>query len=371
VAGPGLAEVTFPPGAPRPDVPIGYVELGFHTNPQEGACLAQGWFRHAGAVGMAKGLERIIALHSRPVDWDDVRRLLTRNYGAIASVTGLIDGAVPMTPADVTFQLRAVTGSAGLFVATTALHDVVEAIEGERGAVTREIVAQRVADAVATVAGWTDEAGQRNNRARASLGPVLRALTAPVSSGVPAMTDLPRRTRPATRADIAAAIGAAIGLRPLDLATVTKPVTGVTVLPAIAPEAPEAFVAAPTLTNAVTALGTLRPADVWRPTGVRTTDARGVAVSRATAGETVVLAVDLVGTAWRGAAGDVQIVVSRGGAAVTTLACATRTAATLTSAPWVVAAGNGPFSVSVQVKHPDKGTLPLAAVPGSIEAGAR
>jgi hypothetical protein len=363
-------EVTFPPGAPRPDVPIAYVELGYHTNPQEGACLAQGWFRHAGAVGIAKGLERIIALHSRPVDWSDVRRLLTRNYGAIASVNGLIDGVVPMTPPDVTDHLRAVTGSAGVFVATTVLSDLVATIEDLRLAVTRVMVAQGVADAVATVAGWP-AAAQQEDRAKASLGPVMRALTAPVADGMPDTADLPRGARPATRADLAAAIGAAIGVRPLDLATVTKPVNGVTVLPGIVPEAPEAFLTAPTLADVVTALGTLKPADVWRPTGVRITDARGTAVSRVIAGETVVLAVELAGTAWRGAPGDVRIVVSRGGATVAALTCATRTTATLTSAPWVVAAGNGAFSVSVEVKHPDKGTLPLAAVPGSIEVGAR
>jgi hypothetical protein len=371
VAGAGLVEVTFPPGAPRPDVPIGFVELGFHSNPEEAACLAQEWFRHAGAVGMAEGLDGIIGAHSRPVDWDDVRALLTRTYGAIASVTGLVGAAVPMTPADVTDWVRAVTGSTTRVVATTVLADVIAAIEAERDTLTRELLAQRVADAVATVAGWTADRAQAGERARAALGPVLRALTAPASTAVPAIADLPRRDRPATRSDAAAAIGAAIGVRPLDLATVTAAVNGVTVLPAVVPEAPEAFVAMPTLTAAVTALRTLGPADIWRLSGVRISDPRGVAMSRVTPRETVVLAVDMAGTAWRGAATDVQIIVSRGGAVVTTLGCTRRTEATLTSESWVVPAGTDPFTVSAQVKHPVAGGLPLAAAPGTIQVGAR
>jgi hypothetical protein len=370
VAGPGLVEVSFPPAAPRPDVPIGFVELGFHTNPEEAACLAQEWFRHAGAAGMATGLDGIVATHSSPVDWDDVRALLRRAYGAIPSVTGLAGAAVPMTPADVTDWVLAVTGSTTRVVATTVLAEVVAAIEAERDLVTRRVVVQAVADAVAAVAGWT-AADPAADRARAALGPVLRALTAPVPPATPAITDLPRDARPATRADAAAAIGAAIGLRPLDLATVTAPVNGVVVLPAIVPEAAEAYVARPTLTAAIAALGTLQPADVWRPAGVRVTDAGGAVVSRVAAGETVVLAIGMLGTAWRGLAADVQIVVSRGAAVVATLACATRTAATLTSAPWVVPAGGGPFTVSVRVTHADGRTLPLAAVPGTIEAGVR
>jgi hypothetical protein len=371
VAGAGLVEVTFPPGAPKPDVPIGFVELGFHSNPEEAACLAQEWFRHAGAVGMAGGLDGIIGAHTRPVDWDDVRALLARTYGAIASVTGLVGGAVPMTPADVTDWVRAVTGSATRVVATTVLADVVAAVEAERATVTRELLAQRVADGVATVAGWTADRAQADGRAQAALGPVLRALTAPASAAVPAIANLPGLGRPATRADAAAAIGAAIGVRPLDLPTVTAAVNGVTVLPAVVPEAPEAFVAMPTLTAAVTALGTLRPVDIWRLGRVRISDPRGVAMSRVAPGETVVLAIDMVGTAWRGAATDVQIIVSRGGTVVATLGCTTRTEATLTSESWVVPAGADPFTVSAQVKHPVAGSLPLAAAPGTIQVGVR
>jgi hypothetical protein len=369
--GTNLVAVSFPPGNARPDRPVAYVELGFHGNYQDASVLSQGWSRNAAGSGIATAIDRIVGANSAPVDWDDVRALLRRTYGAIGSVTGLVGAAVPMTPADVTDWVRTVTGSTTRTVATTVLADVVAAIEAERATVTREVLAQRVSNAVAAVAGWTADAAQADDRARAALGPVLRALTAPASTAVPAIGDLPRRDRPATRADAATAIGAALGLRHFDLPSVTAPVNGVTVLPAVAPEAPEAFVAAPTLTDTVTALGTLRPVDVWRLAAVRVTDPRGVVLPRVMSGETVVLVVDMVGTAWRGVAADIQIIVSRGGTAVATLGCTARTAATLTSEPWIVPAGSDPFTVSAQVQHPVAGSLSLAEAPGTIQVGAR
>lgn len=357
VVTPGFAEVTFPTGQQAADFPLAFIELGFHTNPDDALCLGQEWFRYASGTGIAAGIESIIGRHSRPVQWADMRALLARTYGRTAAVAGLVADANPMTPADATQWLRTVSGSTAASVATTNLADVVAAIEIERdgprdealgrNTVTRTLLAQRISDALAPVAGWTADAAQADDRARAALGPVLRALGA-ASNAVPAIGGLPSGDRPVIRLEAAAALSGALGLPTADLATVTAPVNGVTVLAAANPEAPEAFVAAPTLTATVEALADLRRVDVWHLAAVRVTDDRN-RPARPVVGATVLLALDMAGTAWPGPADDVEIVVSRGGATVVTLECATRTAATVTSRPWRVPTGSDPFVVSVRV----------------------
>lgn len=362
----------------QPDVPIGYLELGFHSSPEDASLLSQGWFRYVAGIAISEATADIIGDHSFVVAGDDLRALLTRTFGAIPSVTGLAAPAGPLTPADATAWVQAVTGTP-LVVPDTRLADVVATLKTAREVVTRVDLARRVADATAARAGWSAaDPDQADDRSGAAYGPVLRALGGPPAAGVPDISAVPRAAMPATRGDAAAVLGAALGLRPATLATVTTAVNGVVLFPAANPEDPEAFVAEATLAATETALGQLQPGDVWRLGAARLTDARGTARAvpyLVVPGEEVVLAVETVGTAWPGPPGDVRIVVTRAGAIVATVACATRTAAGFTSAPWAVpapgVAGAQIYDVSARVQDPAGATVSLAAVPLSLEVAAR
>jgi hypothetical protein len=372
---PSLAEVNFPPPAGGPDHPVTYLELGFHSSPEDAACLSQGWFRYAGGTGIAVGLADIVGHYSRDVSADDTIALLRRTFGAIPSVTALTGGAIPLTAAAIGALVGQVTGHAPT-IGSAALEDVVTAIETERATVTRGLLARQVADAVALRAGWTGDPARAGDRARAAYRPVLEALGAApfAAAAVPDIATVPRAAVPATRADAAAVLAAALGLRPATLPTVTAAIRGTTVLAAAVPESPEAFVASPALAAVVTAIGTLAPLDVLRLAAVRLVDAHGIALPvpyRVVAGDGVALAVDTIGTSWRGGPSDVGIVVTRANAPVATLSCAARSASTLTSAQWVVplpgVAGAQSYAVTARIVHPSAGALTLGPVEFSLE----
>ncbi len=368
-------EIKFPPPAGGPDHPVAYIELGFHSNTGDAAYLAQGWFRFASGIGIARAVEAILGAHSSNVVGADAVALLTQAFGATPTVSGLVVPDIP-TPADVGTAVSAVTRADGQPAAppaaTTKLADVVSLIEAEQNATTRTMLAQQVADAVATLAGYTADAGQADERSRASLGPVLRALGAPAiaAASVPVIGELPRGDKPPTRADAAAAVCGALGLRPGALATSAAPINGVTVLPAAAPEAPGAYLSGRTLTEMVAAIGTLRAQDAYRLAAARLTDARGNRRHppySVAPGEDIYLEIDTIGTAWRASAADISVLVTRAGNPVATLASATRTVDRLATVAWTVTApgvaGEQRYDVSAQIKHPAKGVLRIGPVP--------
>jgi hypothetical protein len=144
---------------------------------------------------------------------------------------------------------------------------------------------------------------------------------------------------------------------------VTTPVRGTTLLVAANPEDPEAFVPASALAAAVTAIGALTPADVYRPVRVQALERRGLPPDRLRAGTEITLAVDMAGTAWPGSAAETVIVVTRAGATIAQLACAARSGPRIVSGPWPVPAGAGPYDVSVRL-----GAHLLGPVPLTLEA---
>jgi hypothetical protein len=99
---------------------------------------------------------------------------------------------------------------------------------------------------------------------------------------------------------------------------------------------------------------------------------------RVAPGENVILVVDTIGTSWRGSAADVTLAVARAGKTVATLACTSRTATTLTSAPWTVplpgVAGAQQYDVTASITHPGlpaDGPQPIGPVAHvSIEVAA-
>ncbi|WP_195909098.1 hypothetical protein [Microlunatus sp. Gsoil 973] len=227
---------------------------------------------------------------------------------------------------------------------------------------------------MAPLAGFdpTDPA-QSEAIAEATLRPPLLALGAVIAeSDVPGIDHLPRPDVPPTRGDAAAVLAAAMGTRPGDLARVTTPINAVTVLhPAVDPagpnaaDDPERYLPDSAVGAAVTAIGTLRPVDIYRLLGVRVTDGRGTGVAGPhRAGDLVCLTVDTAGTAWRGQPKDVTITVRRAGSNDVTLACPVRRADALTTQLWQVpdAVGHAEFSLFATIAHPTAGEQQLGPV---------
>ena len=105
---PGQAQTVFPrPGGA--DLPIGYSEVGFHDNTDDAANLAQGWFRFAMGVGVARAVEKMLGEHPNAVTGDDVVALLRRTFGNTGAVTALAGGVVQLTPAEVAAMVSGVT----------------------------------------------------------------------------------------------------------------------------------------------------------------------------------------------------------------------------------------------------------------------
>ena len=119
----------------------------------------------------------------------------------------------------------------------------------------------------------------------------------------------------------------------------------------------------------------LRPVDVHRLVSVVLTDARGNVLpvpARVLAGTEVRLSVRTSGTAWRAAPAKVEILATRVGVAVATLACETRTTESVTSAVWSVpvaagATGRQTYSVSLRIRHAVAGRLEIGPVTFDLE----
>ena len=339
-AGVGTAPVNFPKVRGR-DVPVGYIEVAFHTNANDGALLAQRWFRHAAGVALAKGTETMIGEHTEALSGDDVKALLRWVFGPTAAVTGLAGGAGRLAAADIERAIRDVTGQVVDIARPERL--VVEAIEAARNAATRLDLVQRLSPALATVAGYdVNDAGQNDDVARAALAPLLRAAGAaePAANAVPAIANLPRSGVALTRADIAMFLAAGLGLRPATLANVTQPINTVTLLTALAPaEIPAKHSCRSLVDAAITAAPGLRPEDVWRPFAVQVTDGRQNLLPTPTqlvTGAQVRFVVDLAGTAFRGTASDVELALTVGATPVATIPCEVRTPTRLVSKVWPV-----------------------------------
>ena len=399
VAAGGLTAAPVNP-MPRPggrDVPIGYVELGFHTNPDEAALLGQAWFRGAAADGFAMACEATLRRRPDPVSGADVVALLQSMFGNVPAVAALAGGpnalAAAPTAAQIVDAVERVTGQRPALPGP-GLDAVVTAIEDARDGVTRRQLVARITTALALKAGFdvadldvdvdhplpapadAAQADRRRAVAEAVLGPVLVALGARFPDGVvPVIAHLPRPNRSPTRGDAAAVLAAGLGIRPGDLASVTRPVNGFTVLVAAgAPDVPDAYVPTPAIGAAVTAIGSVRPVDVYRLVDVRATDGRGATlVSPLLAGDHVVLTIETAGTAWNVQVPDIEFVLSRPGAGETSLACAIRRVDALITELWQVPATEGTteFSLTARIKHPNEGIQTLGPVRFSTTIGRR
>jgi hypothetical protein len=378
---------------PRPggrDVPIGYVELGFHTNPDDAALLGQVWFRNRAAVGFARACESELRQRTDPLSGLDVIALLRAMFGDIPVIAGLATGAAPLGagPVNATQVVEAITAVCGQLlgvpeVAAPSLDSVVIAIEGAAEVSTRELAVFILARALTPHAGYnlTDlDAGAPPSEAAAAANAVLRPLITALGGAipitdVPTMAHLPRGDRPVTRAETAAALAAGLGIRPGDLATITRPVHGETVMQATAgPERPDAGVPLKVLKEAATKIGKLRPIDVYRLVAARLTDARGNTLPTPLApGEEVYLAIETGGTAWRITAADVRFIVRRAGLSDVELGCAVRRDDMLMSGSWLLPTTTGTleYSVSAAIRHPRDGALALHPLRFSVTVQAR
>jgi hypothetical protein len=385
---------------PRPggrDVPIGYVELGFHTSPDDAALLGQVWFKNTAAIGFARACEITLRERTDPVTGPDVVALLQSMFGNVPAVAALAGGPDPLVAAPTVVQIidavEAVTGRRPALV-DRGLDAVVTAIEDARDLATRGQLVLRIATALTPLAGYEVadldadvdhplpapvDAAQTDRRravAEAVLSPLLVALGATIADGVaPVIADLPRPARPPTRADAAALLAGGLGIRPADLASVTRPVNGVTVLASAgAVEVPDAFAPTRAIDAAVTAIGSVRPIDVYRLAAVRATDGRGATVvPPLIAGSHVLLTIETAGTAWRAPATDIEFTLSRPGARDIDLACAIRRADALISELWQVpeVTGSIEFSLTAGIKHPRVGTQTLGPVRFTATIAAR
>jgi hypothetical protein len=378
VAGAGTAQVNFPRVRGR-DIPIGYVEVAFHSNADDGALLARRWFRHAAAVALATATETMIGEHDEAITRDDLKALLGSVFGPTAAVAGLADGDDRLAVADIQAAITTVTGQA-VNLAQPQLGLVVAAVESARDAATRRDLVERLSRTLAIVAGYDpNDPNQADGIARAALAPLLGAGGAePAPDAVPAIGDLPRAGVAVTRADAAMFLAAGLGLRPVTLAAVTRPIGQVTLLPALAQEVPEAFVPGLMLDAAITEAGRLRPEDVWRPTAAQLTDSRQnplPAPARLVPGAQVRVVVDLAGTAWPGTASDVELVLTVGAIPVATVGCEQRTSARLVSRVWPVRmpaglAGPQDVAVGLRVRRGPADRVSLGPVTVRVVLGA-
>lgn len=376
-ASPGLQHIVFPTPGGR-TIPVGYGEFGFHSNTDDAAALAQGWFRRTLGIAVARACEWELRQRTEPLSGLDVVALLRAMFGGIPTVVGLGTGAAPLgagpvTAAQVVAAITAVCGGTPVVAAPT-LDATVVAIE-QAAASTRTDAVRLIATALAAKAGYAagdldvdpasplpaapDDAtrARRAAAANAVVRPLLLALGATIPAGAtPAMAHLPNGGTPIRRADAAGLLAAGLGVRPGDLATITRPINGTTVLAAAAPEKPDAGVPARAVADAATAIAALRPVDVYRLAGVRVTDARGNPLAAPLdPGAEVHLTVETAGTAWRVAAADVAFVLRRPGQADVALPCAVRRDDALRTGQWQVptTAGTMEFSLSASVRHPD------------------
>jgi N-acetylmuramoyl-L-alanine amidase len=376
----GLNQLNFPRVRGR-DIPIGYVEMAFHTHADDVQRLAQRWFRHAVGNALAKAAETMIGEHTEDITRNDLKDLLTGVFGPTAEVTTLAGGVAAPSAAQIGADLQTVTGNAAA-PADAHLGAVVAAIESARDAATRHDFVNRLSRALATKAGYdVNDNAQDNAVARAALGPLLRAAGAaePAANAVPALADLPRPGRPPIRAEVAALLGAGLGLRPADLATVTRPIGAVTLLAALAPdEIPEACVTSSALDAVITQVAQLRRADIYRPVAVRFTDVRRIPLPdpvHLVRGAEVRVEVETAGTGWPIVAADVELVLSVAGVEVATLPCELLTLSTMVSKVWMVqlattVTGEQECRVAVRARHPSEGRVTLGPVQATIRVGA-
>ncbi|NAZ74727.1 hypothetical protein GTQ99_04720 [Kineococcus sp. T13] len=371
-----LAAISFPRPGGRA-IPVGYLELGYHSNSDDAAALAQAWCRNAMAVGIARACEQSLRRRTDALTGLDVVALLRAAFGSIPAVTALTSGANPLgagavTGARVGTAIAAASGETPP-VAGATLDAVVTAIETAVAGASRRALVERTAAALALLAGYDPaDATQADAMAEAALRPLLTALGATIPDGaVPTIDELPREARPPTRADAAAVLAAGLGIRPGDLASITRPVNGVTVLPAALPagvgglDPPGAYVTSATIDAAVTAIGMLRPVDAYRLLDVRVTDARGAdRRDPLLAGQHIHLRIGTGGTPWRVTPADIRFTVRRAGEPDVTLRCGVRRLDALVTEPWPVpqTAGRTELTVTATITHPTAGNQTLGPV---------
>ena len=379
---PALNALQFPRRGST-DVPVGYVEVAFHSHADDVLRLAQHWFRRAAGVAVATASEAIIREHPDPITGDDLKALLTRAFGATTAIVAMTGGSTGLGPADVVAAVAPILGAITA-PASAALGPVVAAVEAASATVTRARLVDDLSRALARVAGFDPaDPNQADDIARAALAPMLAAAGADALAAdvVPALAGLPRGTQRPTRADVAGFVGAGLGLTPATPARVGQPINGVVVFPAVADldppvrDAPDAFLSPTGLTDLMAQAARLRPVDVHRLVSVVLTDARGNVLpvpARVLAGTEVRLSVRTSGTAWRAAPAEVEILATRVGVAVATLACETRTTESVTSAVWSVpvaagATGRQTYSVSLRIRHAVAGRLEIGPVTFDLE----
>jgi hypothetical protein len=400
--------IVFPTPGGR-TIPVGYVEFGFHSNADDAAALAQSWCRLALAIGVARACEWQLRRRADPLTGFDVIALLRAMFGSIPAVEGLSGGAAPLgagavTAAAVATAITTATGRA-LAVAAPTLDAVVTAVETARDAVARRDLVRQIATALAPKAGYdaadldvdvanplpapTDAAQAERRRAVADavVRPLLVALGASIAEdAAPVMADLPRSDRPPTRGDAAAVLAAGLGIRPAELAAVTRPINGVTVLAAAGPaDDPDSHLPTSAIDAAALAIGGrpaaggqpavagLRPVDIYRLLRVRATDGRGAdLVGPLVSGDDLYLTVETGGTPWRVQPSDITFELSRAGGSDVELACAVRRVDALITEPWQVpeAEGAAEFSLSATIDHPDAGEQTLEPVRFTITVAA-
>jgi hypothetical protein len=399
--GAGLQLISFPTPGGR-TIPVGYVEFGFHSNVDDAAALAQGWFRRALGQAVARACESELRQRPDALTGFDLLALLRSMFGNIPAVAALATGAAPLGAGTVTtaaaeVAITAVSGRPAVVLGPAATLDaVVTSIESAAALGTRDDAVMRIARALAPRAGFAaadldvdvanplpapaDDAARARRAAvaHAVVRPLVAALGGTIPTGaVPAMSHIPRGGRTLNRADMAALLAAGLGIRPGDLAATTTPINGVTVLhPTASPgagrradPAPDALVPLSVMDAAATAIGTLRPVDVYRLLSVRVTDARGTPRPMPLApGAEVHLTIDTGGTAWRVGAPDVRFVVRRAGQSDVALDCAVRRDDVLVTAPWQVptTAGTLELAVSATIRHPADGDQVLGPLRFSI-----
>jgi N-acetylmuramoyl-L-alanine amidase len=388
-------QVVFPAPGGR-TVPVGYVEVGFHSNTDDAAALAQAWFRRALSIGVARACELELRQRTDALTGPDVIALLRAMFGSVPAVEGLGTGAAPLgagavTAAAADAAITTVTGRPSAVAAPT-LDAVITSIEAAAAVATRNEAVRLIARALAPRAGFAvadldvdvanplpapandAERARRAAVANAVVRPLILALGATIpAAAVPAMAQLHRGGRPLTRAAAAALLAAGIGVRPGDLATITRPINGVTLLaPTQRAEQPDACVPISAVEAAATAIATLRLTDTYRLLAVRAVDNRGNdLVTPLASGRDVYLAIETGGAAWPASPSQVTFVLRRAGAPDVTLACAVRRDDSLMTEVWQApaAAGAAEFSLTATIEHPGKGKQTLLPVRFSITVG--
>jgi hypothetical protein len=246
----GWQHKTFPS-----TIPAALVEVAFHDNAEDAALLSRSWFRRKAGEAMSDAVEAQLRANPDAVTQASLVRMLQANFGPTAAVGRLPNGNVALIADAIRAAIQDTTGEV-VPVGGVNLNSAVTAIETARNAFTRRNYIEGLRDVFAEIAGYDPAAAAE----------IENFITRTILSGG-TLAGLSRPAAPPTREQVGRWLAAAIGWRPVALATVlARQVGGQNLmLPLAGAPHPDVYLPRVEAQHIFTLIRAVDPLQIYRP----------------------------------------------------------------------------------------------------------